>query len=191
METPGRHRTKSWSDREFTVIKTTIKLLNRSHRSESGAHFFCEDLRFFPRREVSAPFCFIKVSEGREGTTCPGLRSAEEIIFWERGYCHRNFYLVGLLCSSADQVFIAVLPVESRSRSRGICQPIQRKIVKDFFRGGCLFCILTVSPLAKATMYKHPACQPGRRVGQSVTHCLRTRVHKCQGRSNRHASGSS
>src|SRR3712207_9266153 len=79
--------------------------------------------------EAPARLGLVEVDQAGEGAPGPRLWGSEEIVVRERRDGHGDRDLVGLLRGRADEVLVAVLPVEPRGRGRGVRQPVDRKSV--------------------------------------------------------------
>src|SRR5215213_487190 len=103
-------------------VGRAIPSLRLAQGSERRAELLGEQLGLFPGREVAAPLRVAEVDQVREGAAGPGLRRPVEVVVRERRDGYRQRDLVGLLRSGADEVLVAVLPVQPRGRGPRIRQ---------------------------------------------------------------------
>src|SRR5215204_2904050 len=110
-----------WRVAAWRVARTTFASppsLQLAQRPERRADLLGEQLGLFPGREVAAALSLVEVDQVGEGAPGPGLRGSVEIVVRERCDGHRERDLVRLLRCGADEVLVAVLPVQPRGRGR-------------------------------------------------------------------------
>ena len=115
----GAHRTRA----------PFFSLSHRAKRFEGCAHIGHEERRLFPGREVCAFGMVAVVDELHIRLLCPALRRLINF-FSKRAHAHRKLDASRVEEAACRQIMLRV-PVKTRRRDRGICQPIERDVVEN------------------------------------------------------------
>src|SRR5262245_35150354 len=103
-------RDRAWSCR----VLSWGGWMGLAERAEGRANLFGEQLRLLPGGEVAAGLGGVEVHEARERAAGPRLGRAVEVVVRERCDGDGDPYLVRSLGGRADEVLVAVLPVQPR-----------------------------------------------------------------------------